>query len=457
MAVETIKPLKRLPEKFRIPGDYNRTMASLFCAVLSGKECTLTNYNRAGDLFELIELLEKTGFQISRNATELKIYASPEVAFEECAFIEFGAGVQPLTLLLGYLIGKRRDCTIRYGQEINQDLIDRIVDYLSKRGIDLFHESDERTLVYRAGSLVPMECRVNSALPYLKNVLMMMALSSDISLLIQEDAVSAGVLEWALEAFGVPVEIKDIKSCWVVDPEDPRKKKLVADAEWKREIRIGRTHTIPEAEVDIPSDTAAALALMSLIVLKKKKATLVNVYLDDNLKRFRNLLSSAGIDIEKKNSRNISYGTLADLVISPKRPKPRKLSGENAQALIEQVPFLALIMGLADGKTIIRDISEYNSWANSPFVEISTGLERLGVKAGAIEDGLIIEGGKELDSDSFGPFRNRNNALAFYMAALAGKAKSEFHSFELVRDNFGELVSEINESSENEMISYIRS
>ncbi len=455
--MEIVKPLKKLPGKFRVPGDYNKTIGAIFLGILSNEECTITNYNRGRDVFELIEFFEKYGYQISRNATELKIYPSPEAGFPECAELELKCGVLPLTLLLGMVIGKKVDCTIQYGGEINQDLIDRIIAYVNKRGIDLFHEADDRLIVFRAGALSPLECRIDSALPYLKNLFIMIGLSSDVSVTIKEDRITSGDLEWCLGAFGSPAEIREIKSRWVPDPVDPRKKVLETEAEWKREVKIGRSQNIPGGNVEILSDLDSTAALIELICLKKGKAEIVNVHLDEGVRNIIKLLGSAGIEIEREKSRSDGNNKITDLKIHAKKPKPRKISGENAAGLIEQIPFIALIMARAEGTTIIRDIGEFATWAKSPFVEISTGLERLGVKSGAIEDGLIVEGGKELDTDEYGPFRNRANALAFYMAALAGKAKAEFNGFGLVRAHYGELLSEIADSSEDQVMSYIRS
>jgi len=454
---EIIRPLKKLPVKFKVPGDYNKTTCSIFLGILSNEECTITNYNRGKDIFELIEFFESYGYQISRNATEIKIYPSSEAGFPECAEMELKCGVMPLTLLIGLVIGKKIDCTIHYGDEINQDLIDRVIGYVNKRGIDLFHDADEKTIVFRAGALSPMECRIGSALPYLKNLFLMAGLSSGISVLLKEDVVTSGDLEWCLREFNSAAEIKEIKSRWVTDPVDPRKKVLESEAEWKREIKIGRSQKIPGGNIEILSDRDSSAALIELICLKKGMAKIVNIHLNEELRNLIKLLGSAGIDINRENTRSEGENRITDLIIKSKRPKPRKISGVNAVGMIEQIPFIALIMARAEGTTIIRDVGEYATWAKSPFVEISTGLEKLGVKSGAIEDGLIIEGGKDLDSDKYGPFQNRVNALAFYIAALAGKAKSEFESLDLVKAHYGELLNEIAESSEDQVMSYIRS
>ncbi len=77
---------------------------------------------------------------------------------------------------------------------------------------------------------------------------------------------------------------------------------------------------------------------------------------------------------------------------------------------------------------------------NGAFAEISSNLKRIGVKCGVFDDGLVIEGTKELNGADFGPFRNPEVALAFYLAALAGHGKSHMAQFETVEDYFQSFV-----------------
>ncbi len=454
--IETIKPLKRMPEKFALPGDYHKTIASIFCGIISGEECTITNYNRGQDIFALIELFEGLGWQISRNATEIKIYPSPEAGIVECAVLKYTGGITPLSLLIGLLIGKGQDCTLHYGIEINQDAIDLMVNFCCHRGIDLYHEADDREIIFRAGQLVPLECRLKSALPHLKNMLLMIGLCSDISVKVCEDIITPNFLEWTLAAFGAPVDIRDIKTRWVPDPIDPRKKIQEKEAEWKREIRVGRSLKPSGVTIEIPSDIEAAAALMELAVLKRKHITLLNVHLDDSLREFMKALNGAGIEIDRTGGHHEGNDAYSDLHVYGKAPKSRKLSGDTAQELADFIPYLSPMLATGDGTSIIRDMSEYSIWLNNPFVEISAGLENLGIKAGAIEDGLIIEGGKELDAERHGPFVNRAVALSFYICALAGKAKTEFDGFDIIRAHYHDLLDVIEAAEENQAMLSIR-
>ena len=74
----------------------------------------------------------------------------------------------------------------------------------------------------------------------------------------------------------------------------------------------------------------------------------------------------------------------------------------------------------------------------------------MGIKAGAIDDGLIIEGGKEIESEVFGPFLNRETALAFYAVALSSSLPSMFDGFEIIRDNYPEFLDTINDIYERQ-------
>jgi hypothetical protein len=54
---------------------------------------------------------------------------------------------------------------------------------------------------------------------------------------------------------------------------------------------------------------------------------------------------------------------------------------------------------------------------------------------------MVIEGKKELNGADFGPFQNKEMALAFYLVALSGQGRSDYREFEIIADHFPALVS----------------
>jgi len=72
---ETIKPLKKLPEKIRLGGDYNITQYVLILGLLAKNDIVIRNYNQGKDTSLTISFLDSIGRVVERNATELVIKA----------------------------------------------------------------------------------------------------------------------------------------------------------------------------------------------------------------------------------------------------------------------------------------------------------------------------------------------------------------------------------------------
>jgi len=116
------------------------------------------------------------------------------------------------------------------------------------------------------------------------------------------------------------------------------------------------------------------------------------------------------------------------------------MAGEQATVLIDEIPFMSVIAALGDGTSIIRGVADYNDCGIRPFTEIAENLGKLGIKAGVLEDGLVIEGKREYAGADFGQFNDCRSALAFYVAALAGQEPSTFDNFEIVENYFPDIV-----------------
>jgi 3-phosphoshikimate 1-carboxyvinyltransferase len=448
-----IKPIDKLPNRMSLGGDYEQTQSALMLSAIAGEDVRISNYHRGKDTELTISFLRSIGRDVNRNALEINIFSASAGSLSECESLSYQGGVLPLTLIIGYIIGKKSDCTLKYSKRINQDLVDTIVGFVNKLGIDLLHEADEYLIIYRAGRLIPIEGRLDSLLPYLKNLLLMAALTGDIPILLKEEVSTARYFERVISKFGGHIDVYDTKLLWKDDPKDPRKRIQIPEADYRREIKINRNRGISGGDIELPADFHSALAVIELAILIKQSFTLVNVQLSRRMNRLLKLLEVMNAGIDLSNRRAFAGDKLADLTVHGARLKGRKISGDTAQVLIEEMPFIAAMSAFAKGTTVIRDIKDYACWSLNPFVEIAKHLGKLNVKAGAIDDGLIIEGISENDETDFGPFVNHDIALAFYMIALSGKTGTTFEDFEILMRYNADLVEALDECREQNLLS----
>jgi len=448
-----IYPIKNIPQYIYFSGDHKATQSALMLAAIATGKTVLKNIGVNIETDRTLAFLEKLGLGIERSDSEAVIDPDGVISIPESGSIEYDGGAFTLSIILGMLVGLNKACCLKYSVLVNPDIIDSLVDVLNNNGIDIFHEADSRMVVIRAGTEFPIEIKITSSLSYLKNCLLMFGLVSGRSVLIHEIKITNAIFQEYIERFNGPIEVQRPKPMMIQDPNDPRKRIRTTGVDYKQEIKLPSSSALSEAEIVLPPDTDMISALMTLAVLNKKNITLENIPMDRARKKFNNYLKACGVEPalgDRRSADDFQYGTVS---LKGAELRVRKTAGEQASALIEDIPFLAVMASLGSGATIIRGVKEFSEWGLDPFREIADNLEKLNVKCGILEDGLVIEGTNEITGADFGPFENPKVALAFFIVALSGQGWSSFENFDLVSEHYPEFIALIQDSAKEKIIS----
>ncbi len=432
-----IFPVKEIPREIVFYGDYYSTQTSMILGAIADGETVIKRYNQGIETDTTISLLRQFGVSVNETDEELRIGPSESLNIAEDELLKYEGSIFPLSMIMGIIAGIGKSATLEYTAEINADIIDNIVSVLNKNGIDLFHDADEKHIIFRARTELPIEIKISSTLSYLKNCLLMFGISSGRSVIVQEIVKTAAHLQKALRKFEASIEIDDPKPVVKVDPNDPRKKIRAREVDYRREIKLTAGSKHRGQEIEVPYDTDTVNAFLTFALLRKKEIVLNDVSLASISKSYINYFRSLGAEIEVSDKRTVdgeSVGTIS--LRAGKEIKARKTSGTQAASLIDEVPFMAVAAAVGSGTTIIRGIKEFRDWGISPFEEIARNLELMGARCGILDDGLAIEGAKELSGADFGEFDNRKIALAFFIAALTAQGRSTFDNFELIGENY---------------------
>jgi len=450
---DIIRPLKKLPAKIKVGGDYDTTQFGLLLGLLARNDVIIRNYNRGKDTANTLSFMSSIGCVTERSATEIVVKTGKHNQINECSELEYKGGAVPLSLIISFLAGKNISCLLKYSNKINPDFIDLLINYLNKYGIDIHNESESKTLYFRSCTESLMECTLDHALPNIKNCLLMYCLTSGQSISIKEKLTTDTTFEKMITNLDGLLSVEETKSVMTVDPDDPRKKIRVDSFDYRRKIELKKSSQIEGGEILISSDFHSIAAFMLLSILKKDSLTIENIYINEIMSRFIKLLKSFAADIELINKKSITDYSTVDITINGREAKGRKLSSGTAKMLMQLTPYISIAAAVGSGNMVIRDISEYAIWQNNPFTEISSALKNLDIKSGAMEDGLVIESKSDYEDDKYGPFDNKEIALAFYMLTLSENVQTTFNGFDLVVDNYPELVEAVHLAFDNQLLS----
>jgi 3-phosphoshikimate 1-carboxyvinyltransferase len=129
-------------------------------------------------------------------------------------------------------------------------------------------------------------------------------------------------------------------------------------------------------------------------------------------------LKNIGCKIEIGDRKEESGEPRGTVTIAGGDLRARKISGETTVSLIDEIPIVAVMAAFASGTTIIRDAAELRVKETDRLGAIAENLDAMGVNCGLLEDGLVIEGGRDLEGADFRSFGDHRIAMAFSIAAL---------------------------------------
>jgi 3-phosphoshikimate 1-carboxyvinyltransferase len=267
----------------------------------------------------------------------------------------------------------------------------------------------------------------------------MFGLSSGCAVTVREMITTANHFEQILARFCDSFRIEDTKILVKPDPRDPRKKMRVPEAEFKRQLFLPAGSAVNSGQLEAPVDLVSSLALLTLAAMRRHDYVLPGMAINRVSNKFLNYLKTSGIEVTVSDKADRGDDVIGTVAIKGKGLKAKKLSGEQSGILIDEIPFMAAAAVLGNGTTIIRDIGEFADLGVDPFEEIVDKLGTLGVKCGLLEDGLVIEGIKEINGTDFGSFRNHKIALAFAVAAMCGQGHSTFDNLDLIQLHYPKL------------------
>jgi 3-phosphoshikimate 1-carboxyvinyltransferase len=168
-------------------------------------------------------------------------------------------------------------------------------------------------------------------------------------------------------------------------------------------------------ELVVPGDPSqAAFLVVAAALVPGSEVVVEDVYLGPGRDGFLRVLARMGAAVEV-----VARGPgRADLRVHHSALRGVEVGGGEVASLIDEVPVLAIAAAFAEGTTVITGAGELRVKESDRVATMVEGLGRLGVRAEALPDGLVVEGGHPRAGtvDAHGDHRV---AMAFAVAGLA--------------------------------------
>lgn len=192
--------------------------------------------------------------------------------------------------------------------------------------------------------------------------------------------------------------------------------------------------------IKVPGDfSAAAFFIVAATLIPNAKILLKNIGVNPTRLGLLHILLKMGANIQIVNKQFYNEEPVADLLIKYAPLTGIKITAELVALSIDEVPVIFIAAACASGQTIIEGAKELRYKESDRINSMVSGLQKLGIKVTALEDGAIIEGGKLQggEVDSFGDHRI---AMAFAIAGTVAEAEVKILNTTNIETSFPNFV-----------------
>jgi len=179
--------------------------------------------------------------------------------------------------------------------------------------------------------------------------------------------------------------------------------------------------TLKARDIVVPGDFSSAAFWIGAAAAKEGASALIeNIGLNPRRTAFLDVLKRMGADIqlEAQSSGKGELEPAGRITVKGRRLRGTEVGGKEISNLIDELPMVAIVGALADGKTVIRDAAELRVKESDRIATVCKGLRETGVNVEEKPNGMVIAGGARIrggvEIDSFGDHR-----IAMGMAMLA--------------------------------------
>ncbi len=425
-----ITPSQQLSGQFRVPGDKSISHRSIIFGSIADGITTISGFLQGEDSLNTLRAFQSMGVAIEGPNTsgEVKITGVGIDGLKKPdAAINLGNSGTSIRLMAGLLSGQSFDVELRGDQSLSKRPMKRVTLPLSLMGakIDTVENGLPPLKITGGSNLMGIEYTMPMASAQVKSCILLAGIFAAGETCVIEPAITRDHTERMLNAFGYPVKTQANKMC----------------------IEGGARLTA--CDIDVPADiSSAAFFLVGASIAKKADITLQHVGINPTRTGVIDILKLMGADIQLLNQRLVGGEPVADIRVKNSQLKGINVPESLVPLAIDEFPALFVAAACADGVTVITGAEELRVKESDRIQVMADGLQAIGVKATATDDGMIIQGGPIKG----GKVHSRDDhriAMAFSIVALRAESDIIIEDCENVNTSFPGFIEIANRAGIN--------
>lgn len=424
-----VNPAQEISGAIKVPGDKSISHRSLILSSIAEGESQIEGLLEAEDCLSTMGIMRDLGIKIDKQAEgKYTVQGKGLKGLEEADdVLDCGNSGTSMRLLAGLLASQDFYSVLTGDHSLRKRPMQRIIGPLSKMGAKIWsRQNGLAPLSIKGQELKSMEYKLPVASAQLKSSILLASLKSKSETVIIEPAVSRDHTERMLQGAGIDIEIKEDR--------------IILKEAGQRKLN--------PFNIKVPGDISSAAFFIAAGLLAESGELLIkNVGINQTRNGFLEVVKAMNGNIELLNKKDQGGEPTADILVKASKLKGCEVSGEIIPRLIDEIPIIAVMAVLAEGKTTIKDAEELRVKETDRIAAVVKEFKRLGIEIKENKDGMeimgiqTVEGGIEVKS-----YHDHRIAMSLAVLALNTKRGITIKGSEIIATsfpNFKELLSEV--------------
>lgn len=392
--------------------------SAMFSMLASGTS-EITNFLRAEDTLDTLEIVKNLGAKVQDDGKTIKI--TSEGIKESSEILDCGNSGTGIRLFCGLLSSANGHFVLTGDKYLRHRPMKRVTKPLMDIGakLDGRENGDLAPLSIRGASLKAFDYKSKIASAQVKSAMILAALRADGTCTYEEPELSRDHTERMLKGMGANLKVDGLKTTISPMKEllNPLKLRVPADPSSAFFFAVAAAIT-PESNVILEGVTLNETRIEAFKALERMGADIKYEITDDKYEPIGNI--------------HVKYAPLSAITVE-----------DNISWLIDELPALSIAMACANGTSTIKNAKELRVKESDRISSVVNGLVSCGIEVDEFEDGYSVKGSKlkKATVDSCGDHRI---AMSFIIAGLrCGMNVTDIDCINTSFPNFFELLQKI--------------
>ncbi|AKL93958.1 3-phosphoshikimate 1-carboxyvinyltransferase AroA [Clostridium aceticum] len=411
--------INKIQGKITVPGDKSISHRAVMLSSISKGVSRIQGFLRGEDCLSTIACFQGLGIEIEDKGKEIIVQGKGLYGLKEpMDVLDAGNSGTTMRLLSGILAGQEFLTIVTGDSSLRKRPMARVAVPLRKMGavIEGRDHGNLAPLVIRGGSLKAIDYASPVSSAQVKSAILLAGLYSEGSTIVREEITSRDHTEKMLKSLGAKITTGEGK------------------------VTVEKSELYNQDEIQVPGDiSSAAFFMAAAAAIPDSHLIIEKVGLNPTRTGIVDVLKEMGAEIEIDNVFTSGGEEIGDIIIKGKKLQGTSIGKEIMPRLIDEIPVIAVIAAVAEGKTIITGAEELKVKESNRITSMVTEMKKLGIQVTELPDGMEIEGNNKISGSTVESYGDHRIAMAMAIAGLFASDPVKINNSECIAVSFPEF------------------